>query len=257
VTWDGIWGELRGKLCIYTNVGLCLSAHELGGQIALVRSDQTGNRTEPVVEYWGAAGGFRNLSGDAVSDRVAEFPMEEVLMPAPPGSAKGPKTLFYYIGGFDGRAPNHLPLPLYFISELQNSRGWDVITADYPRSGVTEIRRSGAANIGAALYLARRLKELKAQDYQRIYVGGQSWGGWTTLDVATLPGLPLDGVVLVVPACGGWRSTGSDRDDPGYSNNKILFDQRITRVRYPTVGVFFLGDDVQCNPFQAPQLRRF
>ena len=60
-----------------------------------------------------------------------------------------------------------------------------------------------------------------------------------------MPGLPLDGVVLVVPACRGWRSTGAARDDPSYANNKIFFDQLIARVRYPTVGVFFLGDEYE------------
>ena len=242
VTWDGIWGVSRGRLCIYTNVGLCLAAHEAGGDIVLGRAGQTDNRTEPVVEYWGAAAGFKNLSADAVSDPVAEFSVEEVLLP---GTAKGPKTLFYYMHGFDGHARNHSPLPEYFVSEIQNSRGWDVIDGNYPRSGVTEIRRAGGSNFGAAVFLARRLKELKAQGYQRIYVGGQSWGGWNSLDLATMPGLPLDGVVLVVPACGGWRPTGANRDDPSYDNNKIFFDQLIARVRYPTVAVFFLGDEYE------------
>ena len=128
---------------------------------------------------------------------------------------------------------------------MEQSRGWDVMDANYPRSGVTEIRRKGGSNFGAAVYLGRRLKELKAQGYERIYVGGQSWGGWSALDLATMPGLPLDGVVLVVPACGGWRSTGAARDDPSFYNNKIFFDQLIARVRYPTVGVFFLGDEYE------------
>lgn len=245
VTWDGIWGVSRGRLCIYTNVVLCLAAHEDGGDIVLGRTGHTDNRSEPVIEYWGAAAAFKNLSADAVSDPVAEFPVEEVLLPGPRGKSKGPKTLLYYMHGFDGHARNHSPLPEYFVSEIQNSRGWDLIDANYPRSGVSEIRRAGGSNFGAAVFLARRLKELKAQGYQRIYVGGQSFGGWTSLDLATMPGLPLDGVVLVVPACGGWRSTGPNRDDPSYDNNKILFDQLITRVRYPTVAVFFLGDEYE------------
>ena len=245
VTWDGIWGVSRGRLCIFTNVELCLAGHQSGGDVVLARTGQTDNPTEPVVEYWGTAAGFKNLSADAVSDPVAEFPVEEVLLPAPRGVAKGPKTLFYYMHGFDGHARNHSPLPEYFVSEIQNSRGWDLIDGNYPRSGVSEIRRAGGSNFGAAVFLARRLKELKAQGYQRIYVGGQSWGGWIGLDLATMPGLPLDGVVLVVPACGGWRSTGADRDDPSYENNKLFFDQLIARVRYPTVGVFFLGDEYE------------
>lgn len=250
VTLEGIWGVSRGKVCIFTNVELCLDAHQAGGDIALGRTGQGGNSseavpTQSVVEYWGAAADFKNLSADAVSDPVAEFPVEEMLLPAPPGVAKGLKTLFYYIHGFDGHARNHSPLPEYFVSEIQNTRGWDVIDGNYPRTGVNEIRRAGGSNFGSAVFLARRLKELKAQGYQRIYVGGQSWGGWTSLDLATMPGLPLDGVVLVVPACGGWRSTGPNRDDPSYENNKIFFDQLIARARYPTAAVFFLGDEYE------------
>jgi tetratricopeptide (TPR) repeat protein len=240
---DGVWGVSLGEVCIYTNVELCLSAHADGGEIVLAHAKETG-ATSP-VEYSGAVSDFKNLSTDASTDPVAEFPIEEVLLPAPAGTAKGPKTLFYYMHGFDGHAREHSPLPEYFVDEIQKSRGWDVIDGNYPRSGVTQIRRSGGANFGAAVYLARRLKELKAQGYQRIYVGGQSWGGWTTLDLATIPGLPLDGVVLVVPACCGWRSTGAAHDDHGYPNNKIFFDQMIARVRYPTLGIFFLGDDYE------------
>jgi len=243
VTQDGVWGVSQGKLCIDTNVTMCLAAHEAGGDIVLARTDQAAGGD--AVEYFGAAAAFKDFSADAVSDPVAEFPIEEVLLPAPPGVAKGPKTLLYYMHGFDGHARNHSPLPEYFVSEIQNSRGWDVIDGNYPRSGASEIRRSGGSNYGAAVFLARRLKELKAQGYQRIYVGGQSWGGWSSLDLATMPGLPLDGVVLVVPACGGWRSTGADHNDPSYANNKIFFDQLIARVRYPTVAVFFHGDEYE------------
>ena len=63
--------------------------------------------------------------------------------------------------------------------------------------------------------------------------------------LATMPNLPLDGVVLVVPACCGWRSTGADHEDANYANNKLLFDQIVERMRYPTVGVFFLGDEYE------------
>jgi hypothetical protein len=58
-------------------------------------------------------------------------------------------------------------------------------------------------------------------------------------------GLPLDGVVLVVPSCCGWRATGANRDDPNLANNKFYFDQLIRRTRYPLVGVFFLGDEYE------------
>jgi tetratricopeptide (TPR) repeat protein len=247
---DGVWGVMRDEVCLYTNVGLCMAAHALGPDLVLVRADKDANRAvqegsaSGTVEYVGILATFQPLAAASLAP-VQEFPVEELLLHGAPGVHRGPKTLFYYMHGFDGRARAHSPLPEYFVSELQQSRGWDVIDGNYPRSGVTEIRRLGAANFGVAVFLTRRLKELKAQGYQRIYVGGQSWGGWSSLLLATIPGLPLDGVVLVVPACCGWRSTGADHDDPNYGNNKLLFDQMIERVRYPTVGVFFLVDEYE------------
>lgn len=247
---EGVWGVMRESVCLYTNVGLCMAAHALGTDLVLVRAEKGANRAVQegtalgTVEYVGSLTTFKPLAAANLAP-VQEFPVEELLLHGAPGVNKGPKTLFYYMHGFDGRARAHSPLPEYFVSDLQQSRGWDVIDGNYPRSGVTEIRRLGAANFGVAVFLARRLKELKAQGYQRIYVGGQSWGGWSSLLLATLPGLPVDAVVLVVPACCGWRSTGADHDDPNYANNKLLFDQLIERVRYPTVGVFFLGDEYE------------
>jgi len=251
VDWDGAWGVRRDELCLYTNVGLCLAAHATDGNLVLTLAEKGGTRAAQgpsaagTVEFTGTLASLEPLTTDAGSAPVAEFPVEERLLRAPSGAPKGPKTLLYYMHGFDGRARTHAPLPEYFVSELRQSRGWDVIDGNYPRAGVSEIRRFGAANFGAAVFLARRVKELKAQGYRRIYVGGQSWGGWNSLLLATLPGLPLDGVVLVVPACCGWRATGADHDDPNYANNKLLFDQLVQRVRYPTVGVFFLGDEYE------------
>jgi tetratricopeptide (TPR) repeat protein/pimeloyl-ACP methyl ester carboxylesterase len=248
---DGAWGISRGELCINTNIGLCLTGHQVGGNIALTRAEIIGGRAAAgmaeggALEYFGASDKLIDLKADAVSDPVTEFPVDEVFMPGPPGVARGPKTLFYYLHGFDGRARAHPPLPEFFIGEIQSSRGWDMIDGAYPRSGVSAIRRFGGSNWGAAEFVARRLRELKAQGYQRIYVGGQSWGGWNSLDLATMPGLPLDGVVLVVPACCGWRPTGASTDDPNFANNKFYFDQLIQHVRYPTVGVFFLGDEYE------------
>jgi tetratricopeptide (TPR) repeat protein/pimeloyl-ACP methyl ester carboxylesterase len=251
VDWDGAWAATRDQLCIYTNIGLCLAVHASGSDLVLARAAEAGHLAaqepsgEGTVEYVGVLSSIKPLTTEASAAAVREFPVEELLLHAPPGTGKGPKTLFYYMHGFDGRARKHSPLPEYFVSELQQSRGWDVIDGNYARFGVSEIRRFGAANFGAAVFLARRLKELKEQGYQRIYVGGQSWGGWTSLLLATMPGLPLDGVVLVVPACCGWRFTGADHDNANYANNKLVFDQMIERVRYPTVGVFFLGDEYE------------
>ncbi len=93
VTWDGVWGVSRGKLCIYTNVDLYLAAHEAGGQIALVRDD--GDSKPGVLEYFGAAN-LKDLSTDAVSDPVAELcPSKKfccVHQRAPPKAPKRSST---------------------------------------------------------------------------------------------------------------------------------------------------------------------
>jgi len=251
VDWDGAWAISKGELCIYTNSGLCVTGHQAGGEIVLARAGLVGSHGDQgvagagAVEFFGSVAMLQDLKADATSDPLAEFPVEEVFLPGAPGVAHGPKTLFYYIHGFDGRARAHSPLPEYFVGEIQKSRGWDVIDANYPRTGVTQIQRFAASNFGAAAVVARRLKELKAQGYQRIYVAGQSWGGWDSLVLTTMRDLPLDGVVLVVPACCGWRFTGASPDDPNFANNKFYFDQMIARARYPTVGVFFLGDEYE------------
>lgn len=236
---DGAWAISRGQLCLYTNVGLCLTGHVAGGAIALTRAD------DGVLEYFGASAKLQDTKADAASSPIAEFPVEEVLLPGAPVAGKGGKTLLYYIHGFEGRARAHSPIPEYFVDQIRNELGWDVIDGNYPRSGVAQVARYEGSNYAAAGFVARRIKELKAQGYDRIVVGGQSWGGWTSLALATQPGLPLDGVILVVPACCGWKFGGANTDDPAFANNKLYFDQIIARVRYPTVGVFFSGDEYE------------
>src|SRR6202035_1042709 len=128
------------ELCIYTNVGLCLAAHAAEGDLLLARVHSGGSRAaqEPIaagtVEYVGALTALKSLTSDASSAAVAEFPVEERLLSAPSGAGKGPRTLLYYMHGFDGRARAHFPLPEDFVIEFQQSRGWDIIDGYYPSS---------------------------------------------------------------------------------------------------------------------------
>ncbi len=237
---NGSWSISRGQLCLYTNVALCMTGHAASGNIVLTRVDSE------VPEYSGAATKLADLKGDAANFPVAEFPVDELLVPGGPGvGSSGKKTLLYYIHGFEGVARARPPVPQYFVDAIRKSEGWDLIDASYPLSGVAEIMRYEGSNFGAAAYVARRIRELKAKGYERIFVGGQAWGGFTSLARAMLPDLPLDGVILVVPACCGWKFGGADPDDPNYANNKLLLDQMVERVRYPTVGVFFAGDEYE------------
>jgi tetratricopeptide (TPR) repeat protein/pimeloyl-ACP methyl ester carboxylesterase len=245
VAMDGAWGISRDQLCLYTNVALCVTGHVAEGTLVLARADNA------ALEYLGTTFKLEDLKADAKTSPMTEFPIEEVLLPgtqdapktgdAKTGNTTG-KTLLYYIHGFDGRARAHSPLPEYFVGEIQKALGWDIIDANYPRVLNSQVMRYEASNFGAAAFLARRLKELKAKGYARIIVGGQSWGGWTSLALSTKPDLPLDGVILVVPACCGWKFGGANTDDPNFANNKLYFDQIIQHDRYPTVAVFFSGD---------------
>jgi hypothetical protein len=170
VTMDGAWGVAKGELCIYTSVALCLNGHVAGDTVSLARAD------DGTLEYSGQVSKLQNESVDMAMMAVAEFPLEEVLVPGSQVSARGGKTVLYYIHGFEDRARAHSPVTPYFVGQIQKSEGWDVIDADYPRGLNSQVMRYEASNFGAAAYVARRIKELKAQGYDRIIVGGTIMG---------------------------------------------------------------------------------
>ncbi len=236
VTSDGAWAVLRGQVCLYTNRRVCMFARQKGANLTLSRNDGT-------VEFTGAVSALKPLAADNASSPVKEFPLREVLLPAAKLAPPHGRTVLYYIHGFEGRAAGHSQLLEYFLERVRGEQGWDVIDADYPLDvgADGQVMRYEAANYGSAAFVARRIKELKAQGYDRIIVGGQSWGGWTSLVLSTEPNLPLSGTLLIVPACCGWVNTG-DAGDPDLQANTLRFNQLIDHVRYPTVGVFFQGD---------------
>jgi len=236
VRMDGAWSAVGDQLCLYLNRRLCMTAHRANGELTLVRADN-------VMEFTGADA-LTPTTADNASDPVREFPLREEMRPGGQPRTGPGRTLLYYIHGFDGRTPHHSPLLEFFLRRIQETKGWDVVDADYPldvRPG-GQVMRHEAANFGAAAFVARRLRELKARGYDRIIVGGQSWGGWTSLVLSMQPGLPLDASLLIVPACCGWTVTSNFRDRELKADNTTLYDQLITRVRYPTVAVFFTGD---------------
>jgi tetratricopeptide (TPR) repeat protein/pimeloyl-ACP methyl ester carboxylesterase len=230
---DGAWGIADDELCIFTGVALCLRGHVEGGTVSLTRSE------DGVLEYSGEAARLKDSGADMASSPIAELPLDEQFLPGTRGAAQGGKTLLYYIHGFDGVARGHSPVRQYFLARMQEAEGWDVIDADYPRRTDGEVMRFEASTFGAASYVARRLAELKRQGYDRIIVGGQSWGGWISLVLSTERNLPLDGVILEVPAFAMGFGEAKDGD---FVLNKLYFDERIKRTRYPTVAIFFTGD---------------
>jgi hypothetical protein len=62
--------------------------------------------------------------------------------------------------------------------------------------------------------------------------------------LSTQPNLPLDGVILEVPAF-AWGFDGANPVDKDFTLNKLYFDQLIQRVVYPTVAIFFQGDEFE------------
>ena len=200
-----------------------MAAHA-GSELVLVRAEKGTNRAVQegsalgTVEY----AAHRNLqaarSGDLTP--VQEFPVEELLLHSAPGVDRGPKTLFYYMHGFDGRVREHSPLPEYFVSELQQSRGWDGVGR---RLSATCVPKSAAwcAILGSRSFSRAGSRSSRHRGTSAFMSAAKSWGGWSSLLLATLPGLPLDGVVLVVPACCGWRSTGADARRPELREQQV------------------------------------
>lgn len=233
---DGAWAVVRGQLCLFTNRRVCMSAHADAAHIVFTR--ETG-----AVELAGARSELRAFGGDNAAHPIGEFPLDEQFIAGSRSGAYGGKALLYYIHGFAGRARGHSPALEYFLAHLLRAEDMDVIDADYPTSlpQGSQMMRYEAANYGAAAFLARRLRELKLQGYERIYVGGQSWGGWTSFVVSLDPGLPIDGTILIVPAC-CMRASPGDPDTTEVQNNTTIFNQLIGQVRYPTVGLFFTDD---------------
>jgi len=238
VTTDGAWTASQNRLCIYTNVQICLSGHIASGTVTLTRPDGT-------VEYTGPDAKFQNINLDNASAPIKEYPLDEKFHAAPQGVAKGPKTLLYYIHGLPVSPRMHTPLEQYFVAQIRKSEGWDVIDADFPLKIDTQyMYRGNASSFAAAAHVARRIKELKAKGYERIFVGGQLMGGWTALALSTQPKLPLNGVIAIAPTCCTGRLLGeTGTPGPDFMNNKLYLDQLMTRVLYPTVTVFFEGDE--------------
>jgi tetratricopeptide (TPR) repeat protein len=237
VTTDGAWFAAQGKLCLYTNSVLCVSAHKANGNITLARADGT-------LEYVGPEAKLQSVSLDNSTAPIAEYPLDEKFHPAPAGIAKSPKTMLYNLERL-GISPRMRDPPQdYLAAQIRKGEGWDVIDADFPpRLDTQYMARGTASPFAAAVHVARRIKELKAKGYQRIFVGGQFIGGWAALALSTQPKLPLDGIVMLSPLCCSGRvseETGAPSSD--FINNKLYFEQLVARDLYPTVAVFFAGD---------------
>src|SRR5262249_4794185 len=120
------------------------------------------------------------------------------------------KGIIYFIGGYVWPPPpDGLGIVPYFFKTL-GEQGWDVVRAKGPyRSalppGVSQPLPSLLAP-GAALFVKRRVSELRAQGYRRVILAGHSWGGWVLMIADQSKGLGADALVLSAPGAYGPQS---------------------------------------------------
>jgi tetratricopeptide (TPR) repeat protein/pimeloyl-ACP methyl ester carboxylesterase len=241
VTTDGGWVISQGRLCLFTNALICMTGRSANGTLTLTRSDGT-------IEYSGPDAKLQSISLDNATAPIKEYPLDEKFVAAPQAAAgspnKAPKTLLYYIHGLPISPRMHNPALPYFVEQIRKVEGWDVIDADFPlRIDTQYMVRDTASTFAAAAHVARRIKELKAKGYQRIFVAGQMMGGWAALALSTEEKLPLDGILMIAPACCSPRTSEETGDpSPDFQNNNLYYEQLIKHDRYPTVAVFFAND---------------
>ena len=156
----------------------------------------------------------------------------------------GPEKAYgaiYFIDGLDPSAPAADDFkPTYpYLQALNSQFGWDVFNAKYPSSD-PDVAQSIPRSLP---FVAKRIAALKAQGYKRVVIAGQSWGGWLSINAASITDISkkLDGLLIVAPAAYGSR-IWQGKDNPYYLQNLTDYVRHIKTVRTPTVAVFFDGD---------------
>lgn len=156
-----------------------------------------------------------------------------------PDKAEG---VVYFLDGLDpsNRVADNFLVTYPYVYELNTKHGWDVISAKFPNSE----HDAGQSLQRASEYVYARIRELKAQGYRRIVLGGQSWGAWVSIDVARhdVDAKVVDALLLTAPAFYGtkyWRG----KENASYYQNLTEYVKSIKHVRTPTVATFFQGDE--------------
>ena len=145
-----------------------------------------------------------------------------------------PKGVVYFIGGIStGAAINSAWATPYFLKTLSEN-GWDVIEAKQPQSQVNSNNPASVVR-PAAVFLNRRVNELKAQGYKRVVIGGHSWGGWVSMAAAGEHDCAADAALLSAP------NTFSMRSNRMFRMALTEFGPALNRVKIPTV--LILPDD--------------
>jgi len=151
------------------------------------------------------------------------------------------KGIIYFIGGHiwppppDGRG-----IAPYFLKTL-GEQGWDILRAKVPyRSALPPgVGRPLPWLLapGAALFVKRRVSELRAQGYRRVILAGHSWGGWVLMIADQSKGLGADALVLSAPATYGPQN-------PMYG---VEFRTLMKSISTPTVLLTFAGDNLEAG----------
>ncbi len=173
---------------------------------------------------------------------------------------KGPanvRGVVYFIGGGSpGTVLTSAWAAPYFFKTLSEN-GWDVIEAKQPQSQINSDKPSSVVQ-PAAVFLNRRVNELKAQGYKRVVAAGHSWGAWVCLVAAQDPDCAADVLLLSAPNPFGSKTQSRllhENYHRGYTGpvaggrfqrNLTEFGPLLDKIKTPIV--LILPDDTEWDP---------
>ena len=157
---------------------------------------------------------------------------------------KNAKGAVLFIRGFGiGPVFDDFHMVPYFIRTLSEN-GWDVIGAKVPYGSVDpatlDVHDMGVAT---ARYANRRIRELKAQGYRRVVLGGHSWGAWVALYAGQVDSFGADALLFISPNGFGSQPGPNGKFNPAVGKNLIEYNHLIPGIRTPTVLTFSGNDD--------------
>ena len=166
-----------------------------------------------------------------------------------PDAARG---VLLWSHGLRGRAPSWTRAPQPFVERFARA-GWDVVKVNRNNLHENYWAASGARHVAD---LRDRARKARAEGYDRVVLGGFSFGGALSLEAASEPGL-ADGVLAMAPG------HGSDACGTGSGQRRLadnlprLLANALERNAAPRA-VLMLAKDDECMGFNNPhaQLRR-
>ncbi len=162
-----------------------------------------------------------------------------------PAEAKG---VIYFVGGYtlDPMLDDYKLGP-YMFKTLSDD-GWDIIFAKMPQSERHPPIAIETLGEGART-MERRAKELRAEGYKRVVVGGHSWGAWVAL-VAARDHVDADAILSSAPTTFGPNiSPINHRPNENFRLNLSEFPAAIGKVDMPIV--LIIPDDDVWDPDPA------